>query len=127
MKNLSKGEIIRVSLGLYDHYGIVTEIDYFGQLSVISNSKKHGCVTEESFETFSNGGKVFRVGFPSNLSADQVVEEARRKLGEKYELFSDNCEHFVNWAHNLEPKSEQLRLLGALMFIAFFTILMARS
>lgn len=43
-------------------------------------------------------------------------------LGQPYDLFNLNCEHFVRFCHGLPPESPQLAtafLLGAMVFGVF--------
>jgi hypothetical protein len=56
-------------------------------------------VEEVSFECFSEGRPVFVVQHADEcLEAALVLRRARSRLGEKrYRLFSNNCEHFVEW------------------------------
>lgn len=56
-------------------------------------------VEEVTLETFAGGRPVFIVEHGETcLPADDVVRRARSRLGEKrYRLFTNNCEHFVEW------------------------------
>ncbi len=56
-------------------------------------------VEEVSMARFSNGRAVFVVQHAEHcLGAQEVVQRARSRLGEKrYRLFSNNCEHFAEW------------------------------
>lgn len=58
--------------------------------------------------------------FPGN---DREREAARRRawsrVGEKaYDYLSNNCEHFKNWVHHGEHRSEQVRVAGNVAQIA---------
>lgn len=56
-------------------------------------------VEEVSMARFSSGRAVFVVQHAECcLVAQQVVERARSRLGERrYRLFTNNCEHFAEW------------------------------
>ena len=56
-------------------------------------------VEEVSLQQFSGGRPVFLVlHAESTFDAEEVIRRARSRLGEKrYRLFSNNCEHFVEW------------------------------
>src|SRR5690349_6412540 len=56
-------------------------------------------VEEVSFEQFAEGRPVFVVQHgEACFDPDEVIRRARSRLGEKrYRLFSNNCEHFVEW------------------------------
>ena len=56
-------------------------------------------VEEVSMARFASGRAVFVVQHAEGcLVAQQVVERARSRLGERrYRLFTNNCEHFAEW------------------------------
>ena len=56
-------------------------------------------VEEVGFDGFAEGRPVFVVEHGEEcLDAELVISRARMRLGEKrYRLFSNNCEHFVEW------------------------------
>ena len=61
-------------------------------------------VEEVSLARFSGGDIVYVVQHTEEcLAAGEVVQRARSRLGEKhYRLFTNNCEHFVEWClHDL--------------------------
>lgn len=106
---LMPGTVISVDMGLYDHIGIVTDQYVNGVPAVISNSLKNGGVSEESLADFTGGHLVSTVGYLGNLPVRQVLQRARSKIGTKWDLLLWNCEHFVRWAHGLNPASPQVR------------------
>lgn len=103
-----KGDIIRVCVADFHHYGIYVsddEIIQFG-LSPVRNVGLKECdirVLSSDIETFLNGGflevaVLDWVEKKSRLSVDETVRRAREKLGEGgYSLLHNNCEHFVNY------------------------------
>jgi hypothetical protein len=56
-------------------------------------------VEEVSLEQFAEGRPLFVVQHGETcLDVDEVIVRARSRLGEKrYRLFTNNCEHFVEW------------------------------
>jgi hypothetical protein len=56
-------------------------------------------VEEVSLEQFAQGRPLFVVEHgEACLDVDTVICRARSRLGEKrYRLFTNNCEHFVEW------------------------------
>jgi hypothetical protein len=56
-------------------------------------------VEEVSLEQFAEGRPLFVVQHgEACLDVDEVILRARSRLGEKrYRLFTNNCEHFVEW------------------------------
>src|SRR5262245_33656211 len=66
-------------------------------------------VEEVSFESFAENRPVFVVQHAEAcLAAELVIERARSRLGEKrYRLFTNNCEHFVEWCLHDTSRSFQ--------------------
>src|SRR5690349_11141432 len=56
-------------------------------------------VEEVSLQQFAEGRPVFVVQHgEACIGADEAIRRARSRLGEnRYRLFSNNCEHFVEW------------------------------
>ena len=132
-KSLQAGTVIRVSRGLYDHYGV-----YIGKSKVIHFSD--GIIKKDTLRKFSNyskvkksiqGGNPFLAGYAimprydievevtvdvmafdpdylSEISNDDCVERACSLLGcDGYNLFQNNCEHFAIWARTGIAESSQ--------------------
>ena len=121
--SLAPGTVIAVWVGFIRHVGIVTDRTYGAHPSVISNSHRAGGVIEEPLPVFSSGQDVDVVGYPGSLPPQQVLQKARSRIGETWDLFW-NCEHFVKWAHGLRPRSPQL-VAGAILMCAFAVFLVA--
>lgn len=98
------GATLRVWLGGYWHYGILVHGGH-----VIHNSKQHGHVVEEPLGLFSSGREVEFCREISSHDPFMACLRARRLLGLAYSLFTQNCEHFVRVAHDLEPESPQIQ------------------
>lgn len=117
MNNYSVGTVLAVDFFPVTHVGIAT-----GRGWVISNSRARGGVYEESLRDFSDGRPIRVLGHLGNLPASRVVERARSKIGERWSLFSNNCEHFVRWAHGVKVASPQLE--NAVKAVGFFALLL---
>ena len=102
------GTIAAASVGLAFHLGIATEHG-----TIVANSKRKRCVSEETLEEFSGGRPIRAVGYWGSLSPAEVIRRARSLIGKPYNLIGFNCEHVVRWAHGLKPRSNQVE--GALM------------
>ncbi len=98
----------------YVHHGL-----YVGEGRVIhyaglSRRLRRGPVEEVTLEAFA-GGKPWQVkpvAAPA-FAGTHAVERARSRLGENdYRVWSNNCEHFVEWALNGTPRSAQVERLA---------------
>jgi hypothetical protein len=125
--HLRLGSVVGVAIGPVMHVGIVSYPSIFGS-NVISSSPRTRQVTEETLFEFANGGRVMDLGYPGQLAPHVVIERARRKLGEPWNLFTANCEHLVSWAHGLEVTSPQLRnAIFWLVLVAGISCLAAKA
>jgi hypothetical protein len=128
---LRPGTIIKVQirglLGLYWHFGVVSDIrDHSGLPLVISNSAGNGGVTEDSWAEFSGDQLCVLVGFPSTLSSAQVIANARRLSSRSYSLFFWDCERFAKACHDQPARSSQMELT-LLAAIAGLLLLAAKN
>jgi hypothetical protein len=126
----SKGDILCADRGLYLHYGIyagngsvihfAAEKGDFGRSIAVQKTslkrfcKKSPCHVCRLHESFARGRQVF--------SPEETLERAKSRLGETgYNLFSNNCEHFVLWCKTGYGESEQAetlkRVLSAILLV----------
>ena len=103
---LQSGDILIVNRGLYKHYGI-----YAGNGTVIHYASRHGdfgddiCIHEAPLEQFANEDEIIVGRFSETFlrthtlhSPEETVRRARSRIGErKYNLVTNNCEHFALW------------------------------
>ncbi len=85
--DLAVGEIVSVRFGgVLRHYGIVTASG-----RIVSNSRRHSGVIEESLLSFSQGRTVKRHGICTRREPRMVASRARRAIGSAYDLTGSNC------------------------------------
>lgn len=116
VNKLKPGTTVRIWCGAYWHYGL---IDSTGS-SVIHNSKEHGKVVRETIEAFSSGASLVVCADVMGDWPSKAARLAESAIGVAYRLWSQNCEHFVRWAHGLEPTSPQIE--AALVATAGLTV-----
>lgn len=124
--SLKVGAVLSVRVGLVKHVGIFAGYAPDGTPMVISNSLRSGCVAEESLAVFAGGRQVLIEPLASQLPVWSVLQRARQRLGERWNLISFNCEHFVHWALGMEPQSPQLQALVMACGVVGLTALVAR-
>lgn len=119
------GTIVKVSHGLYDHVGLLTEYTQPPQeRHVLSLTGRTGGLVDEPISLFAGNKPVFEVDYPSDLPPEWVLMRARSLANQRYSLFSFNCEHFVNYAHGLPSKSPQIAAwLGVAAIVTGFVVL----
>lgn len=113
-----KGDIIAIKRwgGLYEHYGV-----YIGDGRVIHFSAKEGdfggeiTVHEASFDDFvRNDLFYYKVEFGKRdgrlYSPEETVVRAKEMIGnnKKYNLITNNCEHFARWCKTGKRTSTQV-------------------
>lgn len=99
----------------YKHHGI-----YSGDGRVIHYGggvcRHQGRIEEISLQDFVGNRPVYACRAPDGLGAEDIVRRARSRLGEcRYDLFTNNCEHFCNWCQLGEPRSQQIESLTGLV------------
>lgn len=115
-RNIKNGTVVSVPKGFVEHVGIIASNPYRGH-TVISNSGKYGRVVEQTLSDFSQGKEIAVKGYIGELPSWQVIRNARSFLNEKYNLFSNNCEHLVTRAHGKVKESPQLKFWMLVGFI----------
>lgn len=105
--------VMRPLLGLdsaYEHHGIDC-----GDGTVIHYSKAEGepTIRRTTLADFSWNNSVYLKQQPVCFVPEVVVERAESRLGEqRYDLMSNNCEHFANWCKTGRNESMQLNNYG---------------
>ena len=108
------GDIVVADRIIYKHYGIYAgegRVIHFAAQRGKEKDPKHAKIIESSLASFLKDSPVLveesddQPAFPS----DQVVENARARLGEKgYSILTNNCEHFANECKYGVKKSRQV-------------------
>lgn len=109
LRNLPPGTVFRVSHGLYDHVGLLSDHWINGERAVVSFSARNGGLVEEAFSQFACGRGVVAEGYPGQLPPLVVLARARALKDRAYAWLTFNCEHFIRNAHGVPEESPQLR------------------
>ena len=119
LRDLNPGDHIRMSCQVaknqkksysVDHHALVIQVVNDRQLRVIHND---GVAVVEEIETY-HPGQLMVVEHSSCFLPDEAIQRARSKLGERWDLLWNNCEHFVNWAKTGSRDCSQLKKATAL-------------
>jgi|GEM_PF-2575883 len=103
MWDFPAGVTLQVQYIGFIHYGISN-----GYGGVIHNSKDKREVVEESLREFSDGREI-QISDIRGACLITALDRAERYIGVPYNLFRENCEHFVRLAHSLEKESTQIQ------------------
>lgn len=91
--------------GVYEHHGIDC-----GDETVIHYRKGTETIERTSKAYFTDGKKVYVKRYPLRYIADNVIQRAVSKLGErKYNIIFNNCEHFATWCITGVSYSQQVK------------------
>ncbi|BCV42347.1 lecithin retinol acyltransferase family protein [Shewanella algae] len=97
------GQVLKIQYTGYKHYGI-----YIGNDKVIHNSKKFGRIEEITLHDFADNRKIQA----SSIQSDNpliAIQTAKKYIGLPYNLFAENCEHFVRMTCGLVKESTQVQ------------------
>jgi hypothetical protein len=108
LASFQAGTVLKVSHGLYYHFGLLGPQVITGERAVISQSSQKGGLLLEPYSSFASGREVICEGYPSALPPQLVLQRAMEKQGKRYSLRFFNCEHLIRHAHGLSPRSPQV-------------------
>ena len=94
----------------YAHHGVYVGGGRVVQYAGFSCGLRRGPIEEISFRDFTGPRGVWvQVSTRAHFAGSEIVRRARSRLGEnRYQLFTNNCEHFCHWCLHGEPRSYQV-------------------
>src|SRR5271154_247341 len=104
----------------YTHHGIYVGLGRVVQYGGMSRGLNRGPVEEVSVSQFAQGRQIWlRLEESRWLNRGEVARRARLRLGEnRYNLLTNNCEHFCEWCVRDQHRSYQVDELIARYFKA---------
>jgi NC domain. len=99
----------------YTHHGIYVGNGMVVQYSGLTSGARGGSVEEIPLQRFARGRPFWiSSGRRPSFDAPEIVRRARSRVGEhRYDLLTNNCEHFCEWCLHGQQRSYQVeRLLG---------------
>ncbi|MCG3858848.1 lecithin retinol acyltransferase family protein [Psychrobacter sp. Ps2] len=109
-RSLQAGDhLVTERLG-YTHHGIYLGRNKVIHYSGLANGLRAGPVEVTSLNNFSQGKRTYVQSHQSRVFCHkQTIKRARSRLTEdKYNLLTNNCEHFINWCIYGKARSEQV-------------------
>lgn len=111
---MAKGDHLWVKRRGYTHHGIDagdgTVLHYAGYPWQRNVTAK---VERTTWDKFAKGAPVNVCEVSGDVNRDAVVQRAESRLGEqKYNLITNNCEHFARWCVEGEERSTQVATVG---------------
>lgn len=107
----------------YTHYGVVGP---YGE--IIHNCAEARRVIRSGLNEFAKGRSVAIISHNSLRASWQIACEADRLVGQPYDLFRFNCEHFWRHCAGLPVESPQVAQAGAFAaMIAMVGVVAARA
>jgi hypothetical protein len=105
----------------YTHHGIYAGAGRVIHYAGFKRLLRRGPVEEIALHEFTRGRDVeIRAAVAPAYTGEQAVGRARSRLGEsRYRLWSNNCEHFVEWCVSGTSRSAQVEALRARLARAF--------
>ncbi len=112
---MPQGDHLVVRHSIYTHHAIDMgdgRVIHYGQGL---HDKRNASVEIISRANFAAQGPVSVRHQPASYSANVIIQRAHSRLGEcNYDLFENNCEHFVNWCRTGTADSSQVNTADCL-------------
>ena len=108
LDELKPGDHIQVLFaGIFHHHMLVVETVDDSTIRVVHNSKQKNRVVEENLPYRPEDITV--LDYACNYTGQEIVERARARIGEPYQLLLNNCEHFAYEVRTGTAQSKQLQ------------------
>ena len=105
--DLKQGDHIKVNEIFYSHHMIVVRVVGETTIRVIHSSKEAGVVEEKVVKYTPE--EITLLVYECLYSRREIIERAREHIGESYNLFWSNCEHFATEVRTGEKQSLQVQ------------------
>ena len=93
LHDLKPGDHIKVNRLFYDHHMIVVEVLNESTVRIIHKRKEIEAVVEEDMPFTPE--QITLIVYDCSYNRQEIIERARERIGEDYNLLWANCEHFA--------------------------------
>lgn len=129
IENLQTGDLLKFKadtfLPLLYHYGIVSferGKKYIYHLQTSRENKYGGNLIRDNFDEYVKGREILEVQ-NLKLNREEFQEVLEKIKKEKYNVFTNNCEHFVHYLKDKKAVSPQLKAWGLAVSLGVLTYL----
>ncbi|MDF1858368.1 MAG: lecithin retinol acyltransferase family protein [Candidatus Pelagibacter bacterium] len=128
IKNLKTGDLVKVKADLLPflyHYGVTVKDEdemYIYHFQPDRKNKLGGNLLREKLKDYIKGKEIISV-VKSNIDESEIRQVLEKLKKEKYNVFSNNCEHFVNFIKEKKFISPQLKNWGLIISLSIATYL----
>lgn len=106
---MAYGDHIYVDRGVYTHHGVDMGGGCAIHFAAADGTKAGAVIGWTTVKDFAGGDTLHIRAYGTRFDADETTRRARSMLGKSgYDLFSNNCEHFVTWCIAGEHSSAQV-------------------
>ncbi len=107
---MTRGDHLKASRPLYSHHGIDLGDGHVVHFAADrGGSKPSACIRISTLNEFAGDGEISIVQYANMPDREVIVQRALSKVGEaRYDLLSNNCEHFARWCVTGSHRSEQV-------------------
>lgn len=109
-KNVQIGDVVYVLLyGIFRHYGVVVREAGFNSEPIIRTIlRSEATPVDQIISEFAGEKLVTMITYPSETPRWVAAQNALNVKSFKYDLLSNNCEHFYRRIHGLSDVSSQV-------------------
>ena len=111
---MATGDHLIVQYSAYTHHGVDVGNGMVIHYGRGLHNKRNARVEIVAWDTFAGRCRVAIERGDAKFSAQRIVDRAWSRLGESnYDVFDNNCEHFVNWCRHGIADSRQANVVDS--------------
>ena len=128
---LDTGDLVKIKADIpfIYHYGIIFkegETLWFYHFHPDFRNRFGGNVLREDFINYIKNKDIVSIE-KSNIKKEDIYDVLEQYKSKKYDVFNNNCEHFVNFVKDQKPISKQIKYGGLGLALGIATYLLTRK